>query len=101
MSGEVQGRVEPVAAGGVEEAGQLIPSPGTRRVAGAGEAEVLVGGDVAPDEFSAYGEVEGGAHDHVDLEDGLGSEPVAELSARGGELAVEGLEDGRVGADAA
>jgi hypothetical protein len=49
-------------------------------------------GDVVVEQSARHGQVEGGAHDHVDFEDCLGGEAAAVAAATGGQLVVQVVE---------
>lgn len=72
--------------------GQFLGGPRTRPDTGRPPAGVGGVGDVAVEELSAHGEVEGGPHDHVDLVHCLGCEPGPVAARGGGELLVARIE---------
>jgi hypothetical protein len=90
---EVQCRVQALATGRGEEGGQLVGAPGPGW-SGSRSASPPVGGvgDVVVEQSSLHRQIERGAHEHVDLEHGLGGEPVTVAAAGGGEAFVQVVE---------
>ena len=77
VGGEVKRRVEALPACGGEERAELGSGPRPRGAAGGWAlSAACVVGDVAVDEAPCDRVVEGGADRRVDLEDGLGCEPL-------------------------